>query len=105
MKYFYAVVHTNSKKTALKIFEEYNGFEFELTNIRLQLSFISDSLKFPQKPVESVSEVPDDYIFQGAAKLNKALNHTKVKLTWDINDPKREEKLNKINKKDEVDDE
>jgi hypothetical protein len=47
MKYFYAVVHCNNKKTTEKIFNEYNGFEFELTNLRLNLSFISDSLEFP----------------------------------------------------------
>lgn len=44
MKYFYAVIHCNNKKTASQIYDEYNGFEFELTNIRLNLSFIADSL-------------------------------------------------------------
>lgn len=49
MKYYYAVIHCNSKETAQKIYAEYNNFEFELTNIRLSLSFIADDLKFPQK--------------------------------------------------------
>lgn len=44
MKYFYAVIYCNSKKTASKIYEEYNNFEFELSNIRLNLSFIDDEL-------------------------------------------------------------
>lgn len=47
MNYFYAVIHCDSKKTAKKIYKEYNGYEFELTNLRINLSFISDSLKFP----------------------------------------------------------
>ena len=47
MKYFYAVIHCNSKKTAKKIFDEYNNYEFELTNIRLNLSYIADDLEFP----------------------------------------------------------
>jgi len=47
MKYFYGVVHCNSKKTAAKIYEEYNGFELELTNLRLTLAFIPDDLEFP----------------------------------------------------------
>jgi hypothetical protein len=83
MKYFYAVIHCNSKKTAEKLYNEYNGFEFELSNIRLSLSFIADSLKFPQEPKEEASEVPPDYQFKTANSLNRALNHTKVKLTWD----------------------
>ena len=47
MKYFYAVIYCSSKKTAQKIYNEYNGFEFELSNLKLNLSFIDDELKFP----------------------------------------------------------
>lgn len=83
MKYFYAVIHCNSKKTAKQIFNEYNDYEFELSNIRLNLSFIADSLEFPQKPKEIATEVQPDYDFKAANTLNKAMNHTKVKLTWD----------------------
>lgn len=93
MKYFYAVIHCDSKETAEKIYQEYNGFEFELSNMRLSLSFVSDNLKFPQKPKEVAKEIPTNYEFKSAAKLNRALNHTKVKLTWDKTDPKRQEKM------------
>lgn len=47
MKYFYAVVYCNTVKTAKKVYKEYNGYELELTNIKLSLSFIDDDLKFP----------------------------------------------------------
>jgi hypothetical protein len=47
MKYYYAVIHCNTKATAEKLYNEYNNFEFELTNIRLNLAFIPDSLTFP----------------------------------------------------------
>jgi hypothetical protein len=33
MKYFYAVINCNSKETAIFLYDEYNGFEFENTNI------------------------------------------------------------------------
>lgn len=65
MKYFYAVVHCNNKKTAAKIFSEYNGMEFELSNIRLTMSFVADSLKFPQKAKDRATEIPPDYEFLG----------------------------------------
>ena len=96
MKYFYAVIHCNTKKTAKKIYNEYNGFEFELTNIRLSLSFIADSLKFPQEPKDIATEIPPDYEFKGINSLNRAKNHTKVKLTWDQTDPKRLHKFERI---------
>lgn len=33
MKYFYAVIHCNSKRSAETLYDEYQGFEFENTNI------------------------------------------------------------------------
>ncbi len=89
MKYYYAVIHCNSHETAEKIFNEYNNFEFELSNIRLNLSFIPDSLVFPQAVKETATSVPPDYEFKSINRLNRALNHTKVNLTWDETDPKR----------------
>lgn len=47
MKYYYAVIVCDRRKTASKILDEYNGFELELTNLRLTLSIIPDSMVFP----------------------------------------------------------
>ena len=47
LKYYYAVVHLNTKKTAKQLYKEFNGFEFEDSNLRLKLSFIADDLDFP----------------------------------------------------------
>jgi hypothetical protein len=96
MKYFYAVIHCNTRHTAERIYNDYNDYEFELSNIRLNLSFISEDLIFPQKPKEQATEVPAEYEFKGANSLNRALNHTEVKLTWDETDPKRLKKFQKI---------
>lgn len=96
MKYFYAVIYCNTRHTAERLYNEYNDYEFELSNIRLNLSFIADDLKFPQKAKETAIEVPTDYEFKGANSLNRALNHTEVKLTWDETDPKRIKKFQKI---------
>jgi len=45
---------------------------------------------------ESATELPDDYTFKNSTSLNRALNHTSVKLTWDETDPKRLKKFQKI---------
>ena len=47
MKYYYAVVCCDKTKTADKIYSSYNGFELELTNIKLRLSIVPDDLVFP----------------------------------------------------------
>ena len=92
MKYYYAVVHCNSKKTAEKIYDEYNGMEIEQTSIPLSLSFVADTLEFPQKPIEVVnfSEVDTTVAKpQQNGQSSRALSHTNVKLTWDETDPQR----------------
>ena len=109
MKYFYAVIHCNSAATSDKIYSEYNGYEFELSNIKVNLSFVADDLVFPQQVKETATQVPPGYQFRSFNKLNRALNHTHVKLTWDETDPKRLRKFQKIMtdaaNRDDVDDE
>ena len=92
MKYYYAVVHCNSKKCANRIMEENNGMELELTNIKLNMSCVADDLKFPQEAKEVATEVPPNYAFNGAS-ISRALNHSTVRLSWDQNDKKRENML------------
>ena len=104
MRYYYAVIHCNTKKTAIKLYDEYNNYEFELSNIRLQLSFVADDLVFEQALKEVATEVPSDYQFKAASSLSKALNHTNVKMTWDQTDPKRQQKMLEIMEKDRSDD-
>lgn len=82
MRYYYAVVVCDSRKTAKKILSEYNGFELELTNIRLQLSVVTDDQEFPQKIKEEATEIPANYNFD-SSKISRALNHSTVKLSWD----------------------
>jgi len=48
MKYFYAIIYCNSPQTSDKLYTEYNGYDFELSNIKLNLSFVADDLVFPQ---------------------------------------------------------
>ena len=96
MKYFYAVIYCNTVETARKLYDEYNDYEFELSNIRLNLSFIADDLVFPQDAKETATELPPGYEFKAANSLTRALNHTQVKLTWDETDPKRLRKFQKL---------
>lgn len=46
MKYYYAVIYCNSAKTAIFLYDEYNGYEFENTNICLNMSLIPEEIKF-----------------------------------------------------------
>jgi hypothetical protein len=87
MKYYYAVIYTNSPKTSKSIYEEFNGIEFELSGCQINLSYIADDIEFSQKAKESCSVVPQNYQFDKAQRLNKALSQSMPKLTWDQTDP------------------
>ena len=100
LKYYYAVVYCDSKETGLMLYNECDGMEFEKTGCFMDLRFIPDSLEsFPHKPKEVCTEEPKDY--NPEFKTNRAVQNTKVKLTWDCNDEKRDELLNKAFKKEQ----
>ena len=46
MKYYYAIVHCDSSKTALSLYDEYNGYEFENSNIKLLMSLVPNDIVF-----------------------------------------------------------
>ena len=88
MKYFFAIVYCNSIKTASRLIEENQGLEFELTNIKLNMSCVDDELEFPNKPKDIATEVPVNYEFN-SSNISRALNHSTVRLSWDQTDKKR----------------
>jgi len=95
MKYYYAIAHCNTPKTANFLYDEYNGFEFENSNIRLNISIVPDEVVFEQKVKEFATDIPDGYefSFENQQKLSNTFGHTKVNLTWDQTDIKRSTKL------------
>ncbi len=82
MRYYYAVVICDRKKTASKIINEFDGFELELTNLRLTLAVIPDEVEFPHPIRDEATEVPVNYSFS-AGRISRALNHSTVRLSWD----------------------
>lgn len=67
MKYYYAVVHCNTPKTAMHLYDEYNAYEFENTTMRLHLSLIPDDIKFTQEIKDQATEIPPGYEFDFSA--------------------------------------
>lgn len=63
MRYYYAIVHCDSGKTACHLYDEYNGFEFENSNLKLTMSLVPNEVEFTQKPRDEGTKVPIDYEF------------------------------------------
>ena len=94
LKYYYAVVYCDSVETASLLYNECDGLEIERTQSFMDMRFIPDDLKeFPYPPKEVCDHMPANKEYTQEFKPNSALQDTKVKLTWDQGDPKREDLL------------
>lgn len=81
LKYYYAIVECDSIQTADHIYVHGNDSEFELTGLKLDLRFVTEGTAFPNEPKEICDYIPSSTKIQNF--LNRAVNHTNVKLTWE----------------------
>ena len=96
LKYYYAVVYCDSVETASSLYNECDGLEIERTQSFMDMRFIPDDLtKFPYPPKEVCDHMPANKEYIQEFKPNSALQDTKVKLTWDQGDPKRQDLISR----------
>ncbi|XP_026869577.2 ESF1 homolog [Electrophorus electricus] len=101
LRYYYAVVECDSVATAVSIYEECDGFEYESSRSTLDLRFIPDEVAFEDEPKDRASEV--DISTYKPRLFSSASNTTaKVELTWDETDHERVTALSRKFKKDEL---
>ncbi|KAL2141429.1 hypothetical protein VTI28DRAFT_2429 [Corynascus sepedonium] len=82
LRYYYAVVVCSDKNTAHKIYEATDGSEYLSSSNFLDLRFIPDDVSFDDEPRDECDSVPSGY--QPVEFVTDALQHSKVKLTWDM---------------------
>ncbi|XP_038884339.1 pre-rRNA-processing protein esf1 [Benincasa hispida] len=87
LRYYFAVVECDSIATADYLYKTCDGVEFERSSNILDLRFIPDSMKFEHPPRDIATEAPSCY-----EVLNfhtPALQHSKIHLSWDEDEPQR----------------
>jgi hypothetical protein len=82
LRYYYAVVECSDKATAQKIYESTDGTEYLSSANFFDLRFIPDGVEFDDKPRDECDAVPSGY--RPTEFVTDALQHSKVKLTWDM---------------------
>ncbi|KAK4248436.1 hypothetical protein C7999DRAFT_40310 [Corynascus novoguineensis] len=82
LRYYYAVVVCSDKNTAHKIYEATDGSEYLSSSNFLDLRFIPEDVSFDDEPRDECDSVPSGY--QPIEFVTDALQHSKVKLTWDM---------------------
>ncbi|KAE9597901.1 hypothetical protein Lal_00029505 [Lupinus albus] len=91
MRYYYAVVECDSITTADHIYKECDGLEFIQSSNALDLRFIPDDMEIKQPPRDVASEAPANYECKDF--YSRALQHSKVNLSWDEDEPLRAKTL------------
>ncbi|KAJ9663709.1 pre-rRNA-processing protein esf1 [Neophaeococcomyces mojaviensis] len=90
LRYFYAVLTFSSKDVAKHIYDAVDGTEYLSTANFFDLRFIPEDMDFTDdKPRDECDRLPVGY--QPNNFVTDALQHSKVKLTWDAEDSSRKE--------------
>ncbi|QSZ34436.1 hypothetical protein DSL72_006028 [Monilinia vaccinii-corymbosi] len=95
LRYFYAVVVCSDEKTAENIYQKCDGTEYLSSANFFDLRFIPDGTEFDDKPRDECTQVPTGY--KPTDFVTDALQHSKVKLTWDMN-PEEASRKDAINR-------
>lgn len=82
LRYYYAIMICSDKNTAHKIYEATDGNEYLSSSNFLDLRFVPDDVTFDDEPRDECDAVPDNY--KPIEFVTDALQHSKVKLTWDM---------------------
>ena len=90
LRYYYAVVICSSPSVASAIYDAVDGTEYLTTANYFDLRYIPDETTFDDDtPRDECSVLPDGY--RPNEFVTEALQHSKVKLTWDADDGVRRE--------------
>lgn len=90
LRYFYAVLACSSAEVAKSIYDAVDGTEYLSSANFFDLRFVPDDTEFSMdKPRDSCQAIPEGYTPNDF--VTTALQHSKVKLTWDADDIVRKE--------------
>ncbi|KAJ7293526.1 hypothetical protein C8J57DRAFT_1269246 [Mycena rebaudengoi] len=89
LRYYYAIITCDSTEAAAHIYSELEGTELERSANVFDLSFVPSGMTFDQKCRDEATEDADTSNHKGVNFVTDALRHSKVKLTWDEDDPER----------------
>ncbi|GAA5859122.1 hypothetical protein JCM8547_004011 [Rhodosporidiobolus lusitaniae] len=96
-RYYYAIATFDSVNAAAHAYEQINGSEFERTANIFDLQFVPDETSFDDDPIHDeateASIAAEGNSYTGLEFSTDALRHSKVKLTWDADDPHRKTKI------------
>ncbi|KAI9683558.1 MAG: pre-rRNA-processing protein esf1 [Trizodia sp. TS-e1964] len=89
LRYYYAILEISSPAAAKALYDATDGTEYLSSANFFDLRFVPDDVHFADESRDTCTRVPDGY--RPTAFVTDALQHSKVKLTWDADDAARKE--------------
>lgn len=95
LRYYYAVIICSDLSTAEKLYNACDGTEYLASSNFVDLRFVPDDVTFDDEPKEECDSAVLDY--EPTEFVTDALQHSRVKLTWDVapDDAARKENMRK----------
>ncbi|KAI1308092.1 hypothetical protein F5Y03DRAFT_351165 [Xylaria venustula] len=95
LRYYYAIVVCSDLSTAEKVYNSCDGTEYLASSNFVDLRFVPDDVTFDDQPRDECDSTVSNY--QPTEFVTDALQHSRVKLTWDVapDEAARKEKMKK----------
>lgn len=104
LRYYYAVVRCDSVATAKNIYDNCDGAEYESTANVFDLRYVPEDMDFDDSEAkETCTKIPSSYR-PDSSFVTDALQHSKVKLTWDETPKERLALSTRLFSQKEIDD-
>ncbi|KAK6050181.1 hypothetical protein COOONC_12314, partial [Cooperia oncophora] len=95
LRYYYAVIECDSVKTAEAIYNECDGYQFESSNVKMDLRFIPDDMEFDKDRIKEELCEGDVNVakYKSKEKLQSAIAQTSARIGWDETEDMRARKF------------
>lgn len=100
LRYYYAIAECDSAQTADHLYRELDGREYESSGTCLDLRFVPNDMTFDEEPTSVADSIPDLESYKPLNFVTSALQSVNVQLTWDEDDPRRTEAMQRAFKGD-----
>ncbi|WKY08251.1 hypothetical protein Q1695_007619 [Nippostrongylus brasiliensis] len=103
LRYYYAVIECDSVKTAEAIYAECDGYQFESSNLKMDLRFVPDDMEFDKDRIKEELCEGDVNVskYKSKEKLKSSVTQTNACIGWDETEELRSRKFTEAFNNDE----
>ncbi|KHJ86594.1 NUC153 domain protein [Oesophagostomum dentatum] len=103
LRYYYAIIECDTMETAVSIYDQCDGYQFEASNIKMDLRFVPEGMEFDKDRIKE--EITDEDLnvakYKSKERLKSAVTLTSARIGWDENEELRQRKFEEAFNSDE----